>query len=126
LAWKRPFEVLHGILQAQFPGWNEDRRDTQLEAQPADPANGISVLVGTLKAGVIVKLRKAGPPVVPPVRDEPRENRRGGRPPERPCRGQPAVEREPGEDVEERSASQLEIFDHIEEVELGLPGGHHR
>lgn len=126
LGLEEAVEVLDGILQAQCPGWDEDWRDAQLEAQPADPANGIPVLVGPLKPGVIVKLRKAGPPMVPPVRDEPRENRRGGRPPERPRGGKAAMERHAGENVEERSASQLEVFDHIEEIELGLPQRHRR
>ena len=124
LSLEEAVEMLDRILQAQFPGWDEDRRDAQLEAQSADPANGIPVLVGTLKAGVIVKLHKAGPPMVLPVGDEPRENRRGGRPPERPRGGKAAVERYAGEDVEERSTSQLEVFDHIEEIELGLPQRH--
>jgi hypothetical protein len=124
LALKEAVEVLDRVLQPQFAGGHEDRRDAQVEAQPADPANGIPVLVGTLKPGVIVKLRKAGPPVVPPVRDEPRENRRRRRPPQRPCGGQAAVKRHAGEDVEERSPGQLEVFDHIEEIELGLPERH--
>ena len=68
LGLEEAVEVLDGILQAQFPGWDEHRGDAQLEAQAADPADGIPVLVGALKPGVIVKLRKAGSPMVPPVR----------------------------------------------------------
>jgi hypothetical protein len=126
LVWKRPLKCSMGFCKPSSRGGDEDGRDTQLEAQPADPANGIPVLMGAVKAGVIVKLCEAGPPMVPPVRDEPREDRCSGRPPQRPRPGQPAVQREPGEDVEERSAGQLEVFDHIEEIELGVSRGHRR
>lgn len=126
LGLEEAVEVLDGVLQTQFPRGDEDRGDPQLEAQPADPAKNIRVLVGTLKAGVIVKLRKAGPTVLLPVRDEPRKNRRRTRLPERPRGGEPTVQREPREDVEARSAGQLEVFDHVKQIELGVVRGHRR
>lgn len=125
LRLKEAVEVLDRVLQAEFPGWHEDRRDAQLEAQQADPAERIPVLMRSLKAGVVVELGKAGSPVVPPVRDDSREHRGGSGPFQRPCGGEAAVQRDPGEHVEQWAIGQFEIFDHVEEIELGLPSRHH-
>ncbi len=53
-------EILNGGLEAHLARWDKDRRNVQTEAQSRDRSDHIAMLMRTLEARVIVKLRIVG------------------------------------------------------------------
>jgi hypothetical protein len=84
------------------------------------------MLVRALKAGVVVHLRVAGTPHLPPMRDHTVERGRGGRVRQRPGAGPATVERHGGEHIEHRAVGELQHLDEVEEIELHRAGAHAR
>src|SRR5678816_3841737 len=62
--------ALDGTLEARLPWRNEDRNDPEAEAQPRDASEGVTVVMGTLEARVVIELRVSGKPHLAPMLDE--------------------------------------------------------
>ena len=115
--------MLDRVLQAEFPRRDKDGRDPELEALADHAAEDIGVLMGALEAGVVVELGVGGAAEGLPMGSQAGENPVGGGVPERPRGRQAPVERDAGEDIDERSGRQFEVLDHVKELDLGSVRG---
>lgn len=122
LALPAPIEVLDAILKPMLARRREDRDDVELQAQPHDATDDISVLMRPLKPRVVVKLRVVGEPHVAPVLEDAIEGAGGGVRVVGPGPRITALQRDDIEDFNLRSLGNDEPFDEVPAVEFGLTG----
>src|SRR5574340_330794 len=118
-----PVETLDGGLEARLPRRGEDRRDAQAETEPDDRSEDVRRSVAAVEADVVVELGVGRSAEGGPVLDEAaaREDAAEGR--LRPGADQPAMEADPGEDLEGRATLEAQALDGVEAVELDPSGG---
>lgn len=110
-------------LEAGFAGRGKDRDDAQAQAEVNHPAQSVGMGVRTLKAGVVVELGEVGATVGVPVFGQRGQDIVGGEARARPALGQPAVQRQGIEHIEERTIFDDQAFHQIKGVEFGAAVG---
>lgn len=123
LALPAPIQILECGLERRLIDGCEDRDDAQAQAHTHHPTNGITVLVGSLKPRIVVKLgigRKAHrlPMLKQDRHDGPGRHRAG-----RPGADQAAVQRDRVQHFDVRATLNDQARDDIKTIELGPAGG---
>ena len=117
-------EAFDGSLEASFAGRREDRDHSELEAGPDDSTDGIGILMRALEARGVVELGIGRQTDLGPMLEDTFQGPRGsGRAWEGPSRGQCAMNRDGGKDVDQGSFFDEQVLDEIEAVQFGLAGG---
>ncbi len=116
-------EAFDSILEARLARWGEHRDNPQCQTQPADTPDGVGELVRSLEDRVVVKLRVGGQPVAAPALDQGLQRGPCAGALHDPGLGQCAVHAGAGEHIDKGPSSDLQVFNEIEAVELGLSRG---
>ena len=115
-----------GGLEARLARRGKDRDDPESEAESDDAADGVGVLVGALKAGVVVELGIGGQAHVLPVGQQGLESFPSGDEGSGPRLHQTAMERDGVEDFDIDSAANDKAGDDIEAIQFDVSLGHLR
>jgi hypothetical protein len=115
--------ALDEILKAMLARCREHGRDAKTEAQASDATKAVSVLMGALKARVVVELRIAWEAELAPMLDEKFNGRTRGDSRRHPRRNNSTVQADSVEYLDFRAAFDGEAHDRIEAVELGSTRG---
>ena len=110
-------------LEAGFARRRKDRDDAQTQTEVNHPAQMVGMGVRPLEAGVVVELGEVWVSVSAPVFGEGGEDIVGGEAGAGPALGQPAVQRQGIEHIQERTVFNDQAFHEIEGVEFGAAVG---
>jgi len=120
-----PVEGFNRRLEARFAWGSKDGRDPEAQTQAHDATDHVAILVGSLKAGVVVELGIGGEAQTFPVFEElvhdPLGRGLGG---DRPGLSESTTQRDASEHIEARAVFDAQILDQIEAVEFCLSRGH--
>jgi len=120
LGLPQPVEPLDGVLEAGLARGCEHRYDPQRQAQSAHPSHGVGKLVRPLKHRLVIKLGVVGQPQLLPAPAQATEHRFSGDSEFRPTIDLSAPECGAGEHLNERTIGDLEVFNPIKAIKLGL------
>ncbi len=123
LALPQAVEAFDGILKARLTWWGKHRNDLQCQAQAADTSDGIGELVRSLEDRIVVKLGVSGKTVSAPAFNQGFQRGPCAGPLHHPGISQCSVHAGTSKHRDERPASDLQILNEIEAVELDLAVG---
>ena len=116
-------EAFDESLEAGFAGRGKDGDDLQSQAKADDATQDIRAIVGTLEAGIVIKLRVERAALSAPMRDDLLGRKASGDSGGRPSLHGWTPERLGGEDVNWAEAFQSQVLNDIEGVKFGLTLG---
>jgi len=105
-------------LEACFSRRRKDRHETEAQTQMDDPSQTTGQTVWALEASIIVKLRVVGKAKEPPMCGQAGQHIQGGKGRLRPGRRQAAIEGNAIEHGDRGAATNGQVFDEIEGVQL--------
>jgi hypothetical protein len=119
-------EGLDLVLEAMLAGWGEDGGDPQGQAEEGDGTEAIGMVMGTMKAQIVIELSVGGQPVRPPVGEQRILGELGGDGGGEETAAKAAVQGDGVEDLNLADALDDESLDDIEGVQLDPTRGHLR
>ena len=119
-----PISTLNRRLKPHFPRWGEHRHNLQAQAQADHPPQGIGMLMGALKMGLVIKLRIGRQAPRPPVLQQGFGDHRSGDAGPWPRADQAPMQRDDLEDFNLWATGDDEALDEVDAIDLSPGSGH--
>jgi len=116
-------ESLDGVLEPVFQGRGEDWSHPKRQAKAADPADGVSKLMGALETGVVVELSISGQTQIRPALDEATDYHARTQLDLRPGVDLAAMHSDASKYAEPLPTTQGQVLDQIEAVQINTATG---
>jgi len=116
-------EGLDLVLKAVLAGWGEDGGDAQSQTEEGDGAEAIGMVMGAVKAQVVVELSVGGQAVLAPMGQQGIAGELGGDGGGEEAAAKASVQGDNVEDLDFAAALDDESLDHIPGIQFGAGGG---